>query len=114
MRLAPRAVAPAVMLILLAALTGCAHTGALDSVVSTSGGAGTSSAAAAYAAPPTSPLATRTSAPAAPAGTASSPVPDAHPLGGVAQNLNGVDDAIAQAGSDVVASDSAVSQIDAP
>ena len=114
MRLAPQAVVPAVALILVAGLTGCAHTGALGSVVSTSSGAGTSSAAAASTAAPTSPPATRISAPAAPAITASSPVPVADPLGGAAQDLNGDDGAIAQAGSDVAAGASAAGLSDAP
>ncbi|MGV8909691.1 MAG: hypothetical protein ACOH1Y_11975 [Propionicimonas sp.] len=120
MSLVHRAVVPAIAMILLAALTGCAHTGALGSVVSTSSGASTSSASAALpndTAAPTSPPVSRSSVPAvpaAPASTASLLAPVADPLGGVAQDLKGVDNAIAQAGSDVAAGDSAAQQSNEP
>ena len=81
MSLARRGAAPAVALLVLAGLTGCAHHGAA---------AGTTA-----------------DAPSGQAATADS-------LDGIAQDLQGADAAVSQAGSDVSAGDSAAAQGDAP
>lgn len=108
MRLTWVGIVPAVVLVLLAGLTGCVRHGGLDGsaqagnnpVTTVSGTAAAATAASSNAGA----QATAVPSSAARAGS----------LHGIAQDLAGVDGAVSQSGSDASAGDSAARQGDAP